>query len=213
MPAKALGVVLGAYLLGCFSTGYYLVRWRCALDIRTVGSRTTGAFNVARVLKAPGFMVTLAGDLLKGCLAMAVARFLGLDLWAQMLVMVVVVVGHNFPIQLGFRGGNGLATGTGALLVFDPQLALGLAILFCLSLPLLAVLKTVLKLPVKYYTPSKVTVLATPLLALGLGRMWWVVLGLVVIVAIILWTIRNNLRYLAQEVKASEEQSETNFRA
>lgn len=197
MLAQTILACLGAYLLGCLSTGYYLVRWRCGLDIRMVGSGTTGAFNVARVLKMPGFAITLTGDVLKGWLALAFAAWLGLDLFARMLVMLAVVAGHDFPVQLRFRGGNGLATATGALLVLDPRLTLALAVVFGLSLPVLVGLKTAFKLPVRYYTPSKVTVLATPVMALALGREWWLALGLAVIVVIILWTIRNNLRRLA----------------
>lgn len=198
MLAQTILACLGAYLLGCFSTGYYLVRWRRGMDIRTMGSGTTGAFNVARVLKLPGFAITLIGDTLKGWLALTFAAWLGLDLFAQMWVMLAVVLGHDFPIQLRFRGGNGLATATGALFVLDTRLALALTMIFGLSLPVLVGLKTVFKVPVRYYTPSKVTVLATPVMALALGRAWWLALGLAVIVAIVMWTIRNNLRQLAQ---------------
>lgn len=198
MLAQALLGCVGAYLIGGFSTGYYLVRWRRGVDIRTIGSGTTGAFNVARVLKMPGFVITLVGDVTKGWLVLTLAGWLGFGLLNQMLVMLAVVLGHDFPIQLGFRGGNGLATAAGALFVLDPQLALALAVLFGLSLPVLVGLKTAFKLPVRYYTPSKVTVLAAPVVALAFGREWWLALGLAVMVAIILYTIRNNLRHLAK---------------
>lgn len=190
-------IVLAAYLLGSFSPGYLLVRWRKGIDVRAIGSGTTGAFNVGRVLKTPGFFLTLAGDLLKGVIAIAIAQTFELGAVAQMCALVAVVLGHNFPVHLGFRGGNGLATVTGALLIYDLQLALALAALFCLSLPVLALLKSVFKMPVQYYTPSKVTVLATPLIALALGRAWWLVVGLALLVGIIMWTIRNNMRRLA----------------
>ena len=198
MPVKEILVCLSAYSLGCLAPGYYLVRWRCGIDIRNVGSRTTGAFNVGRVLKMPGFILTLAGDVLKGVLAMALARTFEFEKLPLMFVMAAVVLGHNFPIQLGFHGGNGLATGTGALLVFDTPLVVALVILLCISLPVLAILKAVFKLPIRYYTPSKITVAAMPLLAAALGREWWFVLGLAVLVGIILWTIRSNMRHLAE---------------
>jgi glycerol-3-phosphate acyltransferase PlsY len=204
MFMKNILVCVGAYFLGCVSIGYYLVRWRCGIDVRTIGSGTTGAFNVARIMKMPGFVITLTGDLLKGVLAMALARAFDLEPFTLMLVMIIVIVGHDFPMQLQFHGGNGLATGTGALLIFDPQLALALAIVFCLSLPVLAILKTVVKLPIQYYTPSKLTVLLMPIMAIVLGREWWEVLGLGIIVAIILWTIRNNMRRLAKLKKITD---------
>jgi glycerol-3-phosphate acyltransferase PlsY len=197
MLVQTVLACLIAYLLGCVSTGYYLVRWRRGVDIRGVGSGTTGAFNVARLLQGPGFVLTLLGDLLKGGLALMLAKWLGLDRFAQMLAMLAVVLGHDFPLQLGFRGGNGLATATGALVVLDPRLTLALAVWFSISLPVLALLKTWFKVPIRYYTPSKVTVLATPLMALVLGRQGWFVVGLVVMVSVIMWTIRSNLLRLA----------------
>jgi glycerol-3-phosphate acyltransferase PlsY len=197
MLVQTVLACLIAYLLGCVSTGYYLVRWRRGVDIRGVGSGTTGAFNVARLLQGPGFVLTLRGDLLKGGLALMLAKWLGLDRFAQMLAMLAVVLGHDFPLQLGFRGGNGLATATGALVVLDPRLTLALAVWFSISLPVLALLKTWFKVPIRYYTPSKVTVLATPLMALVLGRQGWFVVGLVVMVSVIMWTIRSNLLRLA----------------
>jgi glycerol-3-phosphate acyltransferase PlsY len=182
------------------ATGYYLVRWRTGTDIRDLGSRRTGAFNVGRALSPRWIYLTLAGDMAKGALAVALGRVLGLDPMGLLLVMAAVIVGHNFPVQLGFRGGNGLAAGTGALLVLDPPLALVLAAFFLASLPTLSVLRTRFGVPVKYYTPSKLAVLVLPVIAFALGRDWWQVGGLAALVALILWTIRQNQRYLAQAV-------------
>ncbi len=189
MAAKTILVCLMAYGLGCLSPGYWLVRWRCGIDIRTIGSGATGAFNVGRVLKTPGFALTLLGDVLKGVLALALAYAFGLPPLARFLVLTAVVVGHDFPAQLGFRGGNGLAPGGGALLLLDPWLTLMLALFFCLSLPILAILKALFKLPIRVYTPSKLTIVAAPLLALLLGRGWLLALGLAAVVALILWTM------------------------
>jgi len=168
------------------------------IDIRTLGSRTTGAFNVARALNAPGFFITLAGDSIKGAAAIGLSRTLGVSELVGMLVLIAVVLGHDFPFQLGFRGGNGLAAAGGALLVYDPSLALALAVFFCVSLPVLWIGKVLLKAPVRYYTPSKLTVIAAPLMAMALGREGWLVLGLGVLVVVILTTIRSNLRNLAR---------------
>ncbi len=205
MITQTLLIWFTAYLLGCFSTGYYWVRWQQGIDIRTVGSKTTGAFNVARVMKLPGFAITLAGDVLKGVIAMILARAFDLDTFPLMMTLIAVVLGHDFPVQLGFRGGNGLATATGALLVFDVQLGMALAVFFVVSLPVLWALKVFFKVPIQYYTPSKITVLATPVMAVVLGREGWVAIGLAVLVIIILWTIRNNMRHLAEAGKESSE--------
>ncbi|MGC4070950.1 MAG: glycerol-3-phosphate acyltransferase [Nibricoccus sp.] len=115
--------LLAAYALGCINTGYLFVRWRTGRDIRTQGSGNAGATNVGRVLGPPGFGVTLLGDALKGSLVILGARFVGLDTFPQLLAIAAVIAGHNWPVNLGFRGGKGVATSLGALVFFDPALA------------------------------------------------------------------------------------------
>ena len=66
---QATGSVLGAYLLGCFATGYYLVRARTGRDIREIESGSTGTSNVGRVLGKSGYLLTVLGDMAKGALA------------------------------------------------------------------------------------------------------------------------------------------------
>lgn len=120
----ALGWAIGAYAVGCFATGYYLVRARLGQDIRELGSGSIGARNVGRVMGRTGFLLTLLGDFSKGALAVLAARhFSSNDLFAA-LAMLFVVVGHIWPVALSFRGGKGIATSLGALTVFDFQLAL-----------------------------------------------------------------------------------------
>jgi len=131
------GVVLAAYFLGCFTTGYYWVRWRAGTDIRLHGSANLGARNVGRLLGPSGFAVTLLGDFAKGALAVWMSVRLGLRQEAVVVVLLAVVVGHNWPIQLRFRGGKGVATSVGALLLFSWQLAMLLAVLFLAGLALL----------------------------------------------------------------------------
>jgi glycerol-3-phosphate acyltransferase PlsY len=190
-------MMLGGYLLGCVATGYYWARWRRGLDVRALGSGVTGALNVGRVLGGPGFAVTLLGDVAKGVGAVALAQWAGLDQGGQTLAAMAVVVGHVFPAQLQWRGGNGLATG--ALGMLDPMLGLALVGCFCASLPLLAGVKYVWHWPVKFYTPSKVTVIATPFVAMALARPWWLVGALGLIVGVIVWSVAGNLRRLAQQ--------------
>lgn len=116
-------VVLVSYLLGCFCTAYYLVRWQTGQDIRKMGSGTAGARNAGRVLGKRGFVIAFWGDVLKGAVAIWLAQWLGVGSWGIAAVMVAVVLGHLYPIQLGYQGGKGVATGFGAVLVLN--LALG----------------------------------------------------------------------------------------
>jgi len=127
---QATACAAGAYVLGCFATGYYLVRARTGHDIREIESGSIGARNVSCVLGKAGFFLTVLGDVAKGVLAVwAARRFTGSDLLAA-VAMLSVVVGHIWPAQLFFRGGKGVATSLGALLVYDYQLVVAYVAIF-----------------------------------------------------------------------------------
>jgi glycerol-3-phosphate acyltransferase PlsY len=127
---QAAGCVLGAYLLGCLTTGYYVVRARTGRDIRGIGSGSTGARNVGRVLGRSGFALTVLGDFGKGALAVWSAQEWTHNRHLAALAMLAVVAGHVWPATLRFRGGKGVATSLGALLVFDYRMAVTFAALF-----------------------------------------------------------------------------------
>jgi len=128
---RAAGCVMGAYVLGCFATGYYLVRARTNRDLREIESGSVGARNAGRVLGRAGFLLTTIGDLGKGALAVwLAAKYTDHDLLAMALAMLAVVAGHLWPAQLHFRGGKGVATSFGALLVFDYRVALTIFAVF-----------------------------------------------------------------------------------
>ena len=127
---RAIACAAGAYVIGCFTTGYYLVRARTGKDIREMGSGSAGARNVGRFLGKPGFFLTVLGDFAKGALAVWLVRKFSTDDFSAALAVPAVVAGHLWPAQLKFRGGKGVTTSLGALLVFDFRLAFTLAILF-----------------------------------------------------------------------------------
>jgi acyl phosphate:glycerol-3-phosphate acyltransferase len=127
---QATGCMLGAYLLGCLATGYYLVRARTGRDIREIESGSTGARNVGRVLGKSGFGLTVLGDFGKGALAVWGAQEWTHNHHLAALALLAVVAGHIWPAQLRFRGGKGAATSLGALMVFDYRLALVFGALF-----------------------------------------------------------------------------------
>lgn len=132
-PWTAFACMLGAYLLGGLSTGYWLVRWRMGRDLRDHGSGSTGATNTGRLLGPVGFSIVLLGDAAKGALSAWAATRLGLDpLWCH-ATGLACIVGHIFPVQLRFRGGKGAATFLGAWLVLLP-----LALVPCLVVMLAA---------------------------------------------------------------------------
>jgi glycerol-3-phosphate acyltransferase PlsY len=134
------GISLGAYLLGCFTAGYYLVRLRTGQDIRELGSGSVGARNVGRVLGRIGFLFTVLFDFGKGAFAVWAARHFTGDVHLLAFAMAAVVAGHLWPAQLGCRGGKGMATSLGALVVFDAGLAL---VFLCMFLALFALMRRV----------------------------------------------------------------------
>lgn len=127
---RASGIAFSAYLLGCFTTGYYYVRLRTEQDIRELGSGSVGARNVGRILGWKGFLVTLLGDFAKGALAVWAAQQFTPDTRLVALALLAVVVGHVWPAQLRFHGGKGIATSLGGLLVYDYRLAIIFALMF-----------------------------------------------------------------------------------
>jgi len=157
---ETLGCVLGAYALGCFSTGYYIVRARTGRDIREIESGSSGARNVGRVLGKSGFAATFLGDFIKGALAVwAVRHFSGSNLLAA-IAMLCVVAGHIWPVMLRFHGGKGAITSLGALLVYNPYLVLAY---FAVFLPGVALTR-------KSLLPGMAAYLCLPLVSYWLHR-------------------------------------------
>ncbi|WP_414562761.1 MULTISPECIES: glycerol-3-phosphate 1-O-acyltransferase PlsY [unclassified Anabaena] len=136
-----------AYLLGSFPTGYITVKQLKGIDIREVGSGSTGATNVLRTLgKGPGAMV-LVVDCLKGVLAIALVYWLfsfasiqnfipatvDVNLWQPWMITlagIAAILGHSKSIFLGFTGGKSVATSLGILLAINWQVGLATAGVF-----------------------------------------------------------------------------------
>jgi acyl phosphate:glycerol-3-phosphate acyltransferase len=152
----ALGL-LAAYLIGAIPVGYLVARIAGGTDIRRSGSGNIGATNVLRTLGTGPAVLTLAGDIVKGYLAVSAARAIGPAPWMAAGGAVAVIAGNCWPVFLGFRGGKGVATGLGAFLALIPWAVAPAALLWiavtalsryvslasmvaCLSLPVSAAL-------------------------------------------------------------------------
>lgn len=112
-------VIIAGYVIGCLNAGYYIVRARSGFDIRREGSGATGATNVGRSLGGIWFAITLILDMAKAVFVVWLAIRLRLPSWAVLLSMLSVIAGHIWPVQLGFRGGKGIAPLLGSLLAVD----------------------------------------------------------------------------------------------
>ena len=123
-----LALVIG-YLCGSVPFGVVLTRIAGAGDLRAIGSGNIGATNVLRTGRKGLAAATLLGDLLKGTVAVLIAKaYLGQD--AALLAAVAAFLGHLFPVWLNFKGGKGVATFLGVALALCWPAALGFAIVW-----------------------------------------------------------------------------------
>jgi len=112
-----------AYLGGSVPAGLLVTRWAKGVDIREHGSGNIGTANVLRVAGAGWAMLVFLLDALKGLIPVLLARGLGLSPFAVAASAVAAVVGHNWSVVLGFRGGKGVATTLGVLFALEPVAA------------------------------------------------------------------------------------------
>jgi glycerol-3-phosphate acyltransferase PlsY len=129
---RICAVTILAYLLGSIPFGYLIVRARSGADIRETGSGGTGATNVSRRAGKGAGVLTLFLDALKGAATILMARVVLDDSgsWVIAAAAVLVIIGHMFPIWLGYRGGKGVATGVGVFLVLAPIAVIGAGVVF-----------------------------------------------------------------------------------
>jgi glycerol-3-phosphate acyltransferase PlsY len=133
LNATLISIPAAAYLLGSIPFGLMLGKLFGRADVRKAGSGNIGATNVARVAGPLAGILTLLLDAAKGALAIVLAARLSdqSSTW-MMIAGLCALVGHCFPIWLGFRGGKGVATAAGVFLVLCPPAFLGATMLFLL---------------------------------------------------------------------------------
>ena len=128
---EILAVVISAYIIGSIPTGYIIVKLFTGEDIRTIGSGSTGATNVKRVMGKKWFFITLLLDAFKGALPVVLAAlftktFASIGL-LPVLAAVAVILGHSKSIFLKFTGGKSVASGVGTILALNWQVGLIIA--------------------------------------------------------------------------------------
>lgn len=127
-------VVLVSYLIGSIPTGYIIVKLKTGQDIRTVGSGSTGATNVKRVLGKGWFFAVMLLDAFKGALPVIMAKLLVGDVHGMglfpVLAAIAVIIGHSKPLFLQFKGGKSVASGVGTILALNWQIGLLIALIW-----------------------------------------------------------------------------------
>ena len=131
MVSGIIAAALLGYLLGSIPWGMVLTRAAGRGDIRRIGSGNIGATNVLRTGSKALALATLLLDLAKGAAAVGIGALFSHE--AALAAALAVLLGHMFPVWLGFRGGKGVATGFGILLALAWPVALASALLWLLT--------------------------------------------------------------------------------
>ncbi|GAA3648295.1 glycerol-3-phosphate 1-O-acyltransferase PlsY [Asaccharospora irregularis] len=179
-----------SYLLGNISTSYIVAKRIAGVDIRTQGSGNAGSTNVLRTLGKKAGAMTFLGDILKGVIAVLVSRIisnmLGVDtVLASYVAVIFVVMGHNWPVFLGFRGGKGVATSLGAMTCVHPIIALSCLLIFIVIVALS-----------KYVSLGSVLgIAASPLMMIATGNRAGFVVALFLAISVT-YTHRANIKRL-----------------
>ena len=127
---RPLIILIVAYLIGSIPFGYLIVRTKEGGDIRQTGSGGTGATNVSRRAGKAAGVLTLLLDASKGAAAVLIAQNVSGSDWVKAAAAIAVILGHIFPVWLGFRGGKGVATGVGVFLILAPVALLCAGVIF-----------------------------------------------------------------------------------
>lgn len=128
-----------AYAIGSINFSIILSKKMAGFDVREKGSGNAGTTNMLRSVGKKAALFTLILDILKGIVAMLVAELIGWMFQFQDLAILVqvagiaVVIGHTFPIFYGFKGGKGVATSLGVLIITNPKVGL-ICLVFALVL-------------------------------------------------------------------------------
>ena len=119
-----------AYLLGTFPSAFIIGKIFGGLDIRATGSGNVGAMNTAREVGILPGVLPLLLDLLKALFAVYLATRLGTCSYMPLIAGLLVILGHNYNVFLKFKGGKGLASLAGVLMIISPIIILYLMILY-----------------------------------------------------------------------------------
>jgi acyl phosphate:glycerol-3-phosphate acyltransferase len=186
-----------AYLLGSLSFAVIVSKAMGLADPKSYGSGNPGATNVLRSGNKKAAIFTLLGDMLKGVVAVLLAKYLaaqfGITMFGIAAVAVAVFLGHLFPVFFGFKGGKGVATAAGVLWALNGWIGLALTIVWAVVFAITRVSSL----------SAIVASLAAPIAAyflLGITPIFW---ATVVMTALLLWRHKSNVQRLLSGEEAA----------
>ena len=180
-------ILLLGYLFGSFPSGYLAGRVAKGIDIRSLGSGSTGATNVLRHIGKGAAVTVFLLDVSKGVLSILLAKYFLLnDSW-QVAVGLSTLIGHIWPIWLNWKGGKAVATGLGVFLGISWQVGLTTLGIFIIIVTLfrivsLASVSAALALPLIMYLSFKTTNISLPFLVISILAM-----------SLVIWRHRENI--------------------
>ncbi|MFQ5733260.1 MAG: glycerol-3-phosphate 1-O-acyltransferase PlsY [Planctomycetaceae bacterium] len=196
LPAIAVLVAMAGYFAGSLPFGYLTARLVVGIDVRSRGSGNIGATNIGRVLGAKWGVLVLVLDCLKGLLPVVFAPLLLAEFAGsasqhlQVLCGLMTVVGHVFPVWLGFRGGKGVATALGVILGIGTWAVLAAFVAFLLTLMLFRIVSlSSLCAAVTFATVQMALLRPYPFAA----ETWSVAAFSLMVPALIVWRHRTNI--------------------
>lgn len=206
-----IGLIILGYLIGSIPVGFILGKLARGIDIREHGSGNIGMTNVMRILGVKAGVFVFFADIAKGAAAVALAWAIlayspNMVVWGQVAGGAAAIVGHSWPIYIGFKGGRGIATGFGAVLVLSWPVGLIAFTVFLLVVGLS-----------RYVSLGSILGALTMLLAMipfvvldvwSFGHFAYIVFGLVV-VPIVIFRHRDNIRRLLSGTESKIGSSRT----
>lgn len=184
---KEAAIIVLCYLIGSIPFSYLFTRLLTKQDIRKKGSGNVGATNALRISGVKVGIIALAGDLLKGVVAAALGSYAGGPTLAAICAFIAVV-GHCYPVFLNFRGGKGVATAAGTILVLMP----GVFLILLLSLAGIAWATRYVSLG------SVIAACIFPLLVIMFDKPWAYIIMSLVVAALVIYRHRGNIERLRQ---------------
>jgi glycerol-3-phosphate acyltransferase PlsY len=175
-----------AYLLGTFPSALLVARGK-GVDVTAEGSGNPGASNVGRLLGRRAGIVVFVLDALKGAICAGVGLAIG-GYAGGLALGGAAILGHIFPVTRRFRGGKGVATGAGVIIVLYPLISLVLAVVWIVTL----------KLSHKASVASLAIIAGLPIAMVVAGRPWQEIAAVVALAAVVVSRHADNLRRLVR---------------
>ena len=184
-----------AYLIGSINFSVIYSKKFAGFDVREKGSKNAGATNMLRTVGKKAAILTLICDILKGIVSIGIAILIGniiknidISLCVQ-IAAICVVLGHTFPIFFGFRGGKGIATSLGVILLINWQIGL---ICLVFALAIMAFTRTV-------SIGSVAAAILFPILTLFIGKEFFIIQGnyfvfSIILAAFVIFNHRENIK-------------------